>query len=165
MYLLKPTLNMFFRKFANCKIRFWMGYWVFMAKREKNIYIFDTMHLSLQIIVVLVISPEEIRGNSSHPVQCRPDSYFKSSRLSVNIKCLSMLPTITDFLKNIWLCFLAWSSLCQHRKPNPPGFYDLTDKVTWILFPISGWAILYSSGKPKLNLWNYNNGSRRNISP
>lgn len=123
------------------------------------------MHLSLQIIVVLVISPEEIRGNSSHPVQCRPDSYFKSSRLSVNIKCLSMLPTITDFLKNIWLCFLAWSSLCQHRKPNPPGFYDLTDKVTWILFPISGWAILYSSGKPKLNLWNYNNGSRRNISP
>lgn len=30
-----------------------------MAKREKSI--FDTIDLSLQIIVVLVISPEEIR--------------------------------------------------------------------------------------------------------
>lgn len=76
-----------------------MRYWVFMAKRERNT--FDTIHLSLQSIVVLVISPEEIRGNSSHPVQRRPGSYLKSSRLSVNIKCLSVLPTITDFLKNI----------------------------------------------------------------
>lgn len=150
MYLFQPSLYIYFRIFTNCKILFWMGYVVFMAKREKST--FDTIHLSLEIIVVLVISPEEIRGNSSHPVHWRPDSYFKLSRLSVNIKCQSMLPTITDFLKNIWLCFLAWSSLCQHKKPNPPGFYDLTDKVTWILFQISGWAILYGSSKPKTEL-------------
>lgn len=147
MYLLQPSLTIYFWKFANCKIRFWMGYWVFMAKREKSI--FDTIHLSSQIVVVLVISPEEIRGNSSHSVHWRPDSYFKSSRLSVNIKCLSMLPSITDFLKNSWLCFLAWSSLCQQRKPNPPDFYDLMDKVTWTLFCISCWAIWYGSSKPK----------------
>lgn len=70
-----------------------------MAKRGESV--FDMIHLSLQIIVVLVISPGEIRGNSSHPVPRRPDSYFKSSRLSVNIRCLSVLPTVTDFLKNI----------------------------------------------------------------
>lgn len=121
MYLLKPSLNMFFRKFANCKIRFWMGFWVFMAKREKK-RIFDTMHLSLQIIVVLVISPEEIRGNSSHPVQCGPDSYFKSSRLSVNIKCLSMLPTITDFFKEYLIVFLGLILTMSTQEAKPTRF-------------------------------------------